>query len=362
MRGAPDEPVLLVWLVARSTRTSFLTVAQICSSRCGCFNNHLFDLSGHAVTVLDGAGNWNWSEVFAGGRHLATYGNGTTYFSLKDWLGTERMETNVDGSVKSRCSSLPFGDGASCDGSGDYTSLRFTGDEHDWESNLEHTLFRQYSSTQGRWLTPDPAGLQAVDPSNPQSWNRYAYVMNMPTVLTDPLGLDPCFIGTPNCPPPPPGSGDVPWGGLDLNSLPGGICGAYPFLCILGHGRLPSETPNARGRGGKPGNPSTPTTPPAPAATKTIILSNYLKFTGCTLKGTATAFLFGPAGGIAGTSAMLKIAAKAPKYSGSTTIGANPLAANMAKAGFLISAWVVAAQATLVVNPTCTPLSYGVTP
>jgi len=36
------------------------------------------------------------------------------------------------------------------------TSNRFTDYVHDPESNLEHTLFRQYSTTQGRFLSPDP--------------------------------------------------------------------------------------------------------------------------------------------------------------------------------------------------------------
>ena len=57
------------------------------------------------------------------------------------------------------------------------------------------TLFRRYSSTQGRWLSPDPAGLGAADPANPQSWNRYAYVLNNPINVVDPLGLA-CYTGT----------------------------------------------------------------------------------------------------------------------------------------------------------------------
>src|SRR5947207_8624238 len=39
----------------------------------------------------------------------------------------------------------------------------------------------------------DPTGLATVDPSDPQSWNRYAYVTNDPLSSIDPLGLrKPC--------------------------------------------------------------------------------------------------------------------------------------------------------------------------
>jgi RHS repeat-associated protein len=86
---------------------------------------------------------------------------------------------------------LPFGDGASCTGT-DWSPSRFTDFIHNSEDNLEHTLFREYSTTQGRWLTPDPAALRAINPRNPQSWNQYSYVMNDPCNLTDPLGLTPC--------------------------------------------------------------------------------------------------------------------------------------------------------------------------
>jgi len=49
--------------------------------------------------------------------------------------------------------------------------------------------FRKYSPAQGRWISPDPAGLAAVNPADPQAWNRYAYVENTPTGAVDPLGL-----------------------------------------------------------------------------------------------------------------------------------------------------------------------------
>jgi RHS repeat-associated protein len=54
---------------------------------------------------------------------------------------------------------------------------------------LYHFLYRKYNPVQGRWISPDPGGLGAVDPSNPQSWNRYAYVANRTPSSVDALGL-----------------------------------------------------------------------------------------------------------------------------------------------------------------------------
>jgi RHS repeat-associated protein len=69
----------------------------------------------------------------------------------------------------------------------------FTGQNQDTINSgaypLYDFLYREHHPTWGRWLSPDPAGLAAVNPSGPQTWNRYAYVMNNPTGLTDPLGL-----------------------------------------------------------------------------------------------------------------------------------------------------------------------------
>ena len=67
--------------------------------------------------------------------------------------------------------------------------------EHDGESYSEHATFRQYSSTEGRWMSPDPYDV-SYDPSNPQSLNRYSYVLNNPFTLKDPLGLDSLVCST----------------------------------------------------------------------------------------------------------------------------------------------------------------------
>src|SRR5206468_7781501 len=82
---------------------------------------------------------------------------------------------------------LPFGELNSSDFW--HTTHQFTGDERDSETGLDHTWFRQYSSSLGRWMHPDPAGLASVDMANPQSWNRYSYVLNSPLTYIDPLGL-----------------------------------------------------------------------------------------------------------------------------------------------------------------------------
>ena len=86
------------------------------------------------------------------------------------------------------CTNLPWGDNTSCTywGPGD---IHYTGQELDGGIWLTHFPMRNYAGGTGRWMTTDPAGLAAVDPSNPQTWNRYAYVADNPTNFVDPLGL-----------------------------------------------------------------------------------------------------------------------------------------------------------------------------
>jgi RHS repeat-associated protein len=149
----------------------------------------LFDLSGKAVTVISASdGSWLRSEVWSPAGYLATYANGTTYFNHTDWLGTVRARSDMSGGAPESYTSLPFGDLLSSIG---ISPVHFTGQERDTDSGMDHFLFRQYNATQGRWMSPDPAGMAAVDPMNPQTWNRYVFVANDPCNYVDPLGLAP---------------------------------------------------------------------------------------------------------------------------------------------------------------------------
>lgn len=70
---------------------------------------------------------------------------------------------------------------------------RSPGKERDSESGLDYFGARYNASTMGRFLSPDPSNL-SVFFSNPQSWNRYAYVYNNPLRLTDDNGKWPADI------------------------------------------------------------------------------------------------------------------------------------------------------------------------
>jgi RHS repeat-associated protein len=158
----------------------------------------LYDLSGRAVTLFGATnGIWNFGEIYAGGRHLGTYSNSTTTFIHPDWLGSKRLVSSLTGASSQTCNNLPYGDGGSCSGP-ESGFNHFTDDIHDGETNLEHTWFRTLSTTQGRWLSPDPY-LGSIDLSDPQSLNRYSYVSNDPLSLLDPLGLSDNGPGQQTC-------------------------------------------------------------------------------------------------------------------------------------------------------------------
>lgn len=153
--------------------------------------DYLFDPAGRQIAEVEAGGVWDREEIYVAGRHLATYTGSTTYFHNSDWLGTERVRTNISGNISETCQSLPFGDGQVCNG-GDFSPVHFTAKQRDTESNLDDFGARYYSSTQGRWISPDwsarPDAVPYADLRNPQSLDLYAYVWNSPATGVDPSG------------------------------------------------------------------------------------------------------------------------------------------------------------------------------
>ena len=72
--------------------------------------------------------------------------------------------------------------------SSDEVRKQYTGYERDDESGLDFAQARYYNSNHGRFTSVDPLTASASI-KNPQTFNRYSYVLNSPYKFTDPLGL-----------------------------------------------------------------------------------------------------------------------------------------------------------------------------
>jgi len=109
---------------------------------------------------------------------------GLTYFRHSDWLGSSRLTSTAatPTSMYSSSAYAPFGEQYANAGSADAS---FTGKDQDTVSNLYDFPARRLSPSQGRWISPDPAGLAAVALMRPQTWNRYAYAENNPLSYID---------------------------------------------------------------------------------------------------------------------------------------------------------------------------------
>lgn len=156
------------------------------------YDQLVYDPLGRKLFFGNNQNLW-WARVPlpGGGRAAYTVSNGTAYvayYSHVDWLGSDRFFSTQNQTMYGDVAYAPFGESYAQSGTVIGSQLSFTGQNSDTVGGDYDFLMREYSFV-GRWLSPDPAGLAAVDPSDPQSWNRYAYVRNSPTELTDPAGL-----------------------------------------------------------------------------------------------------------------------------------------------------------------------------
>ncbi len=148
----------------------------------------------------------------AGGQLVAEYSNQMPQepkasYLTADHLGSPRIVTDGIGIVVSRHDYMAFGDEVTetvgdvggrtpTQGYGNEDEIRqgYTGYENDKESGLEYAQARYYNASHGRFTSVDPLTASGSI-RDPQTFNRYSYVLNSPYKFTDPLGLLPLGSG-----------------------------------------------------------------------------------------------------------------------------------------------------------------------
>jgi hypothetical protein len=81
--------------IAKGTLSSFS--CNLSSNGFAIQNAYVVGQAGEQLSEMGSTQNWLHMNVFAGGKLVATYGGGNTYFALSDWLGTKRVETVPNG-------------------------------------------------------------------------------------------------------------------------------------------------------------------------------------------------------------------------------------------------------------------------
>jgi RHS repeat-associated protein len=158
-------------------------------NRSGSYTQVVYSPSGAKLALMSGQTLTKAFVPLPGGGTAVYTGTGLAYYRHPDWLGSSRLATTPSRTVYGYTGYAPFGENYEGQGS---TDLSFTGQNQDTVSGLDDFLYREYSPAQGRWTKPDPSGMKAVDTTNPQSWNRYAYVTNAPLANVDQDGLSAC--------------------------------------------------------------------------------------------------------------------------------------------------------------------------
>jgi len=122
--------------------------------------------------------------IFAGNQLIAHKSGSIVDYYHQDHLGSSRIVTDVTGTKIEDAYYYPFGAAKTDTGSVSVTH-KYTSQEFDTETGLYNYNARLYNPTLGRFTSADTI---VPSPFNPQSLNRYSYVMNNPLRYTDPSG------------------------------------------------------------------------------------------------------------------------------------------------------------------------------
>jgi RHS repeat-associated protein len=230
-----------------TTFDAFNRLAQIQSG--STYTQTLYSPNGQKFAYMNRTTLIKYIDPMVAGMKAVYNGSGLQYYRHSDWLGTNRFSATPSGTVYFDGAYAPYAENYAGIGTSDRV---FTGQPMGTLPGLYDFTFREYGQSQGRWLVPDPAGLAAVDLTNPQTWNRYAYVGNNPLNAADPFGLyrDDCWWTGGCFGPGGPGAGGGGGGGYYGGGSPCSVdgidvsCGSIGGLGGGALGVCPPNQPN----------------------------------------------------------------------------------------------------------------------
>jgi RHS repeat-associated protein len=127
--------------------------------------------------------------VYLGGQLLAVQQNSQVSWVHQDPVAKSKRVTNGSGTVISTVELDAWGGDTNRSSNEALQPRRFTTYDRDGNASDE-AMHRRYNRWHMRFDQPDPYG-GSYDMTNPQSLNRYSYVLNDPVNFVDPSGLDP---------------------------------------------------------------------------------------------------------------------------------------------------------------------------
>ena len=121
----------------------------------------VYDPTGRKLALMSGSTLTKAFIPLPSGAEAVYTSSGLAYYRHKDWRGSSPLATTPSRTKYYDVAYAPFGESYNPSGT---TDLNFTGDNQDMFAGLFDTPNREYQPNQGRWLSPDPAGIAVVSP------------------------------------------------------------------------------------------------------------------------------------------------------------------------------------------------------
>jgi len=161
-------------------------------NRAGVYTQIVYSTGGQKLALMNGTTLQRAMLPLPGQAQAVYNSSGLMYYAHPDFLGTIRLATTPGEGVYFDTAYAPFGETYASTGTLEpsYTGqMNDTAHRQDTAGGLYDFPVREYE-VQGRWPNPDPLGMGAACPKDPQTQNRYGYVRNNPMSYIDPTGAD----------------------------------------------------------------------------------------------------------------------------------------------------------------------------